>query len=75
MSARTNRGLIKRNPLIFPRSPGARAAESEAYDLGCDARNDFKPFDENPFPYASRDNLDWDRGWANTDREREAEEN
>lgn len=78
MRARTNRGLIliKRNPLHFPRGPIAnRAIESEAYGLGCDARNDLKPIDENPFPYASRDNLNWDRGWANTDRALEAEEN
>jgi hypothetical protein len=61
--------LLPRDP-IAPTTP----PENEPYALGYDARNDGRPIDENPFPYASRDNLDWDRGWADADREREADD-
>lgn len=52
--------------------------QSEAYLLGCDARNDFKPIDENPYPGFERmpypwEHLDWARGWVDADRERKAE--
>lgn len=52
--------------------------QSEAYNLGCDARNDGKPIDENPYepgdhPVPYVEFSDWDRGWQDTDCEREAE--
>lgn len=72
----TNRSLTKRNPLLFPRSP--RTVESEAFNLGCDARNDLRPIDENPYEHDTRDHrqwsdhIDWSQGWWDADREREA---
>lgn len=52
--------------------------QSEAYNLGCDARNDNRPIDENPYPSFERipypwEHLDWARGWSDADREREAD--
>lgn len=62
--------LTKRNPLHFPRDPVPGAVESEAYKLGVDARNDFRPIDENPYSIVldKRKNADWTRGWSDTDR-------
>lgn len=47
---------------------------SEAYALGCDARNDIKPVDDNPYPIGSADRWEWARGWCDTDHDiKEAE--
>lgn len=73
-----NRGLAKRNPLLWPRdidnyesretfAPTA-TPECEAYALGCDARNDFKAIDENPYAHGCDDHQDWAQGWADADR-------
>lgn len=65
-----NRSLRRRNPLIFPRDPIAPTAppECEAYALGCDARNDFKSIDKNPYERGCDDHQDWEQGWADADR-------
>lgn len=49
--------------------------QSDAYNLGCDARNDNVTLDENPYPafnHYPREHQDWARGWADADRQREA---
>lgn len=58
------RSLLKRDP-IAPTAP----PECEAYALGCDARNDFRPIDENPYAHGCEDHQDWATGWADQDRE------
>lgn len=79
-----NCDLRKVNPLDFPRDPAplvplvnTAAYATEAYNLGSDARNDNVPLDENPYnPYHCRhcEHVDWSRGWADADREREGED-
>src|SRR5271170_7798275 len=53
-----------------PRDPIAPTAppECEAWALGCDARNDFKAIDENPYDWPSLDWYQWADGWAEADR-------
>ena len=66
----TNRSLFKRNPLLFPRDPVAQRIETESYSLGCDARNDGEPIDENPYANSGDcfDWIDWEKGWSDADR-------
>ena len=68
--AAINRNLRKRDPTQFPRDPIASPAppECEAYALGSDARNDFKPIDENPYEHGREDHQDWATGWSDADR-------
>jgi hypothetical protein len=73
-----NRSLGKVDPRRIPRDPIAPTAppECEAYALGHDARNDLRPIDENPYDgiLECLDNIDWAQGWADADREREADD-
>jgi hypothetical protein len=73
-----NRSLLKRNPLIYPSDPIAPTAppECEAYALGHDARNDFRPLDENPYDGILEcvEYVDWAQGWADADRELDEDE-
>jgi hypothetical protein len=53
--------------------------QSEAYLLGCDARNDNVTIDENPYPRllgwnGADDFNDWQLGWQDADRERESDD-
>ena len=41
----------------------------EAYNLGLDARNDFKPITSNPYEKGTLDWHDWMDGWTDTDQE------
>jgi hypothetical protein len=50
----------------FPIAPTA-PPENEPYALGCDARNDFKAIDENPYEHGSEEHQDWAQGWADED--------
>lgn len=73
-----NLSLRKRNPMLFPRDidnyesrePFAPITppECESYALGCDARNDLRPIDENPYEHGSEEHQDWATGWADEDR-------
>jgi hypothetical protein len=52
--------------------------QSEAYNLGADARNDNVPPDENPYDVddaaATQDHRDWADGWCAADRAREGDD-
>jgi hypothetical protein len=65
-----SRGLRKVDPRRIPHDPIAPTApsESESYALGHDARNDFRPIDENPYATGCEDHQDWATGWADADR-------
>jgi len=64
--------------MLFPRDidnyesrePFAPTAppENEPYALGCDARNDFIPLEENPYELDHENNQDWAQGWFDADR-------
>lgn len=55
---------INRALTFEPKGP----PERESYALGCDARNDMRPIDENPYEHSCGDHQDWAEGWADADR-------
>jgi hypothetical protein len=40
---------------------------NEAYNLGCDAANDYVPRDQNPYEVGTEDHREWDEGWQDAD--------
>ena len=66
-----NRSLIRKvDPRRFCLRSCPCGKETESYALGHDARNDFRPIDENPYDgiLECLEYIDWAQGWFDADR-------